>query len=139
MASPLAQRFIQQEERHFARATGARRAILHAIAAKEGHFTAEELSRGLPQVGRATVYRVLAHLLQEGSLCRVLLEEGTVHYQRGPELHHHHLVCQSCGGVQDITGCGVDEFVRGIAEQQGFQVTGHRLEIYGRCPACQRH
>ena len=121
----------------FPRATETRRAVLRAVASKEGHFTAEELCRELPQVGRATIYRTLAHLLREGTLCRVLLEGGTVHYRRGPELHHHHLVCQGCGEVQNITGCGVDSFVSGIAEQRGYEVVDHRLEIYGRCLNCQ--
>ncbi len=133
--SHRAQRLIEQEEQHFSRATRTRRTVLEAIAGKEDHFTAEELAKELSGVGRATVYRTLAHLVDEGTVCRVPVESGTV-YRLGPQTHHHHLICQVCGQVQDIAGCGVDEFVADIGAKWGFQVTGHRLEIYGRCRRC---
>ena len=132
----MAERLVQEIEERFPRSTAARQAVVQAIAAQEGHFSAEELCRALPGVGRATVYRALAFLQQEGIICRVVAD-GALHYRLGTERHHHHLVCVECGEVQDIAGCGVDDFVRTVASRFGYEPASHRLEIYGRCARCQ--
>jgi len=124
-------------EEGFVRRTPSRRAVLEAVASWRGHFSAEEVCRALPSVGRATVYRTLASLQQTGVLCRVFVEDGGLRYQLGESRHHHHLVCQACGAVQNISGCGVDDFVSTVAARFGYQPQGHRLEIYGQCPSCR--
>jgi Fur family ferric uptake transcriptional regulator len=125
-------------EEPFERRTPSRRAILDAVASWPGHFSAEELCKTVPKVGRATVYRALASLQKAGILCRVMVDNGSPRYQLGGSRHHHHLVCVDCGQVQDIVGCGVDDFVERVAGRFGYQPQGHRLEIYGRCAECQK-
>ena len=120
----------------FPRATGPRKTVVEAVVAWEGHFSAEELCRSLPQVGRATVYRTLASLQQEGVICRVMVDGRAPRYLLGGTRHHHHMVCTSCGAVQDIADCGVDDFVDTVADRFGYEPEGHRLEIYGRCSSC---
>lgn len=129
---------LQQAERVFQRRTGARRRILQAIASQRTQFSAEELCQQLPQVGRATVYRTLSRLVHEGLLCKVVLEENVLRYQVSPLDHHHHLVCVHCNTVQDIEACEVTDFVRQAAAETGYELLGHRLEVYGRCPRCAR-
>jgi Fur family ferric uptake transcriptional regulator len=124
-------------ERSFPRSTASRRAIIEAVAAWPGHFSAEEIARAVPGVSRATVYRTLASLQESGVVCRVPVEGGGLRYRLGEARHHHHLVCLGCGSVQDITGCGVDEFVQSIAGRFGYEPVDHRLEVYGRCAVCR--
>ncbi|MBI4329380.1 MAG: transcriptional repressor [Chloroflexi bacterium] len=128
---------VEEVQERFPRSTAARRAVIEAVLGKEGHFSAEEMCQEMRGVGRATVYRTLAALQEQGLVCRVLLEDGELRYRRSPESHHHHVVCVVCGQVQDITGCGVDDFVQAIAARFGYSVAGHRLEIYGRCGRCK--
>ncbi len=120
----------------FTRATGPRKTVVETVVAWEGHFSAEELCRSIPGVGRATVYRTLASLQQEGVICRLMINGRAPRYLLGGTQHHHHMVCNRCGSVQDITGCGVDDFVDAVAQQHGYQPDGHRLEIYGCCSLC---
>ena len=127
---------VAELEEAFERRTASRRAVLGTVVSWPGHFSAEDLCRDLPQVGRATVYRTLASLQQAGVLCRVMVESGAPRYMLGGTRHHHHLVCAGCGEVQDIAGCGVDDFVRTVADRFGYDLEGHRLEIYGRCTTC---
>ena len=109
---------------------------MRTIAERDRHFSAEELRKDVPGVGRATVYRGLNLLVDTGILCRVLLENGSLHYQLSHRGHHHHLICTSCGLSQDLLGCDIDELLTEKATQHEFQMDGHRLEVYGRCRRC---
>ncbi len=118
------------------RDTAPRRALVRTVAARDRHFSAEELRRELPQVGRATVYRSLNLLVEAGILCRVLLEDGSLHYQLSHRGHHHHLICTECGLSEDLLGCDIEGILKEKAAQHHFRPEGHRLEVYGRCRKC---
>ncbi|MDA1097179.1 MAG: transcriptional repressor [Chloroflexi bacterium] len=128
---------IGEAERSFQRSTSSRRSIMSAVSARSGHFSAEEIHRDTPGASRATVYRTLVRLQQLGVVCRVPVDGEGLRYRLGGTRHHHHLVCIECGDVQDITGCGVDDFVEVIAQRFDYEVASHRLEVYGRCGACR--
>ena len=119
------------------RDTSPRRTVIWAIAQKERHFTAEELRDQLPGVGRATVYRSLKLLVEAGALCRVLLEDGNLHYQLSHRGHHHHLLCVECGASEDLLGCHIEDQLENVAAAHNFEVSGHWLEVYGRCQSCR--
>ena len=124
------------EERGF-RSTSPRRALAAAIADQEHHFTAEALRKHLPpSLGRATVYRTLKILVEAGVICRVLLEDGDLHYQLSHHGHHHHLLCVHCGSSQDLTGCDIEDVLVSTTARHGFELSGHWLEVYGRCRDC---
>ena len=118
------------------RSTAPRQALVRTIAVKDSHFSAEELRKELPRVGRATVYRGLNLLVDTGILCRVLLEDGSLHYQLSHRGHHHHLICTQCGLSQDLLGCDIDAMLTEKATQHQFRMEDHRLEVYGRCQKC---
>ena len=118
------------------RSTEPRRALMRSVTAKDSHFTAEELREALPQVGRATVYRGLNLLVDTGILCRVLMEDGSLHYQLSHRGHHHHLICTRCGLSQDLIGCDIEGTLTEKTAQHQFQMEGHRLEVYGQCHNC---
>lgn len=108
-----------------------------AIGEQEHHFTAEGLRQKLPpKLGRATVYRTLKILVDAGVLCRVLLEDGDLHYQLSHHGHHHHLLCVHCGSSQDLMGCDIEEVLTTTSARHGFELSGHWLEVYGRCRNC---
>ncbi len=123
------------EERGY-RATSPRQAVVRAITGKDRHFTAEQLREQLPGVGRATIYRSLKLLVESGMLCRVLLEDGNLHYQLSQRGHHHHLLCVQCGASEDLLGCDIEGLLRQAAVSHQFELSGHWLEVYGRCQNC---
>ena len=136
-SNPLADQLLETLEDRGYRDTMPRRAVVQAIAGKDRHFTAEELREQLPGVGRATVFRALKLLVESGMVCRVLLEDGNLHYQVSHRGHHHHLLCVQCGASQDLVGCDIESPLQQVAVLHNFQVSGHWLEVYGRCQACQ--
>ena len=118
------------------RLTGQRLRLLDAITATPGHFTAEELRQQVPKVGRATIYRSLKLLVEARVLCRILLEDGNLHYQLSHRGHHHHLLCVECGVSQDLLGCDIQGVLEEVTSANQFQLSGHWLEVYGRCRSC---
>jgi Fe2+ or Zn2+ uptake regulation protein len=77
-------------------------------------------------------------LLQDLNIvCRVLLDDGTLHYRLSTGRHHHHLVCVECGRVEDFSQCDVESLVRDLQKATQYEVQAHWLEVYGRCHACR--
>jgi len=135
-SSSLATQLLETLEERGHRTTSPRRAVVNAIAGQNKHFTAEELRGQLPDVGRATIYRSLRLLVDSGVLCRVLLEEGDLHYQLSHQGHHHHLLCVECGSSQDLLGCDIEDLLQTVSSAHRFQLSGHWLEVYGKCHDC---
>src|SRR3989304_3281786 len=65
------------------------------------------------------------------------LGDGSLHYRVSRRGHHHHLVCVSCGNVQDLDECVVGDLVRELAASTEYEIEGHWLEFYGRCATCR--
>jgi Fe2+ or Zn2+ uptake regulation protein len=118
--------------------TAPRHRVIEWLASHDGNFTAEEMADALAAVGRATVYRTLKLLLDQGLVCKVVLGDGSVAYRMSHKVHHHHLVCLGCGATEDIGRCGVDDVIATVREATDYDVVGHRIEIYGICPDCKR-
>ncbi len=133
---PLVEDFLARLEEKDYRLTGTREEVARAVAQQGSHFTAEVLCEALPRVGRATVYRNVKLLVEMGFLCRVLMEDGELHYQVSHKGHHHHLICTYCGQSQDLLNCDFQGLLKEKASSQGFEVEGHTVELYGRCRTC---
>jgi Fur family ferric uptake transcriptional regulator len=88
-------------------------------------------------VGRATVFRTLKLLQEVGTVCQVVLDDGTLQYRLTPGGHHHHIVCSRCGAVNDFASCDIQGLLSEIADRTGYAIDAHRLEVYGRCAACR--
>jgi len=132
----LAEQLLETLEQQGYRSTSPRRAVAQVIANQGKHFTAEDLREKLPSLGRATIFRSLKLLVETGVLCRVLLEDGDLHYQLSHRGHHHHLLCVECGSSQ--LGCDIEKLLQQTSASHGFELSGHWLEVYGRCRSCSK-
>ena len=120
------------------RVTPPRRSVLAGILQQQGHFTVDDLLHRCRGAGRATVFRTIRLLTELGAVCRMLLDDGSLHYRLShPPQHHHHLVCTGCGKVQDLDDCAVSDLVRELSGSSGYEIEGHWLEFYGHCAACR--
>jgi Fur family ferric uptake transcriptional regulator len=122
------------------RLTEPRRALAALVADQDGHFTAAELvaeaGRRRLGVGRATVFRTLEVLETLGTIERLDLPDGEHAYVGCEPAHHHHVVCSRCGRTNEIRDADLRGVVRRVAQQTGYRVDEHRLELFGLCPAC---
>ncbi|MFL5674747.1 MAG: Fur family transcriptional regulator [Chloroflexota bacterium] len=132
--------YVSTLDRAGYRLTEPRRTLAALIADQTGHFTAAELvaearTRRLG-VGRATVFRTLEVLETLGAIERLDLPSGGHAYVACEPVHHHHVVCSSCGRSSEIDDAGLRSVVADVARDTGFRVDEHRLELFGLCPEC---
>ena len=104
-----------------------------AVTAQELHA---ELRAGGDAVGLTTVYRTLTALSDAG-LLDVFTRDGEQAFRRCGDVHHHHLVCETCNKVEELSADEVEEWVHHAAQRHGFTVTGHRADIFGICADCR--
>jgi Fe2+ or Zn2+ uptake regulation protein len=123
------------------RVTPQRLVIHDALRALDRHVTAEEVlaavSDRLPNVSAPTVYATLDLFEDLGLVRRIRLGGAAALYD--PRLDRHdHLVCSSCGRVEDIDG-GVDTAgaVR-AARRRGFHAERAEVLVSGLCEICAR-
>ncbi len=120
------------------RSTLSRRSIIHILEEKEDGFTAEEIGKELPSVGRATIFRTLKLLLDIGAICRLNLPDGAPKYSLSRVEHHHHTVCVMCGNVGEFRAATVERLMRTLSHEIPGVVVGHRIELYITCDRCSR-
>jgi len=122
--------------------TRARARVVAATLRRHSPFSAEEVAREVARagVGRATVFRTLDLLVSIGALARVHgVERGgrCVRYTPCAPAHHHHIVCRSCGRVEEVDLAGLDVRLAAIARTRGYASLGHTVEIAGICAECR--
>ena len=126
------------------RYTKGRRIVIGALAQADGPRSAAELSRVIgDSMPLSSLYRSLAVLEEAGVLAAHYSSPGLTRYELAEWLggHHHHLVCMTCGSVQDLEPNGSIErrlrsIVAEIASNASFTELNHALEIEGRCARC---
>ena len=106
------------------------------------HQSAEDIYRALlddgEEIGLATVYRVLTQFEAAGLVERHHFESGQAVFELNEKGHHDHIVCVSCGKVEEFFDEMIEKRQREVAAQKGYEVTEHSLTLYGKCPACQK-
>jgi Fur family transcriptional regulator, ferric uptake regulator len=144
LAQPLERDIEQRLASQGVRFTNGRRLVVNAIAVAEGPLTASEIHGSLRAVPLSSLYRSLGVLTDAGVLARHHGADESTRYELSELLtaHHHHLVCESCGSIIDVAATDaqeqrVDQLVDSLGAAAGFAVTGHRLEIEGRCASCR--
>ena len=105
------------------------------------HMTAEDVYKALlaegADIGLATVYRVLMQFEQAGLLTRSNFESGKSVFELNEGQHHDHLVCLTCGRVEEFLDPEIEQRQRAIAQDRGFELQEHALALYARCTKAQ--
>ncbi len=123
------------------RQTKARTAISAVLAKATAPMTAadvlDRVTKAGTSVDRVTVYRELAALVEMGAAQAVRLKGRALAFEAAHHGHHHHLVCEGCGRVEEIdVDHDLEALERKIAKRTGFSEVRHALEFYGRCAKC---
>ncbi|RBP98520.1 transcriptional repressor [Bifidobacterium aemilianum] len=121
------------------RQTRQKEAILEQLQRCPDFMSAHDLHRLLTEadahIGLATVYRQLNTLVEAGLVDTVRLNDQQVFRLCKDNAHHHHLICRHCGKTVEIEP--PERWVQGIAQEHGFIVSSHTVEVFGLCPDCQ--
>lgn len=126
------------------RITQQRQCIIEAVLkVAADRFTAydvwAEAKREQPDVGLDTIYRNLNLLQDLGFLTPIggVGKEGTRYELAGCD-HHHHLVCSRCGQTECIDYCPIDETLRELVRERGYDLIRHQLDLIGICRKCRQ-
>ncbi len=115
------------------------RVVVHrALRELDRHVTADELldavSERLPSVSLPTIYATL-ELLEELGMARRVQRAGTTLFDPRIEPHHH-LVCTSCGSVEDLDAAVDSAALERAAGRHGFAPERVEALVHGRCRDC---
>jgi Fur family transcriptional regulator, ferric uptake regulator len=123
------------------RRTLPRRVLLRILAATERPVSAQELFEQTDEdINPVTIYRTLNELTRLNLLTRTEFGEGFYRYEPAPgpsdTEHHHHVICDSCGTIDDFEGCMVEAMLEQTRLPENFQVASHTLTLHGTCGRC---
>ena len=124
------------------RLTKGREEIVRIIDETDGHFNPQTLYERLrdrgSKVSRASVYRTIPILVEQGVIIEVEKTEKHAHYEKVMgKAHHDHLICLGCGRTLEIYSPTLEMLQEEICQREGFRGVRHTLEIMGYCRECQ--
>jgi Fur family ferric uptake transcriptional regulator len=121
--------------------SAARTAILEVFATCTDHVSADELTslvrQRLPGVSLSTVYRTLNVLVGAKLATARAFGDSQTRFELAHPDHHDHLICTSCGRVVEFKDDEIERLQTAVARAQGFEVSTHKLELYGSCEGCR--
>lgn len=119
-----------------------RQLVLSSVKQLKNHPTADEVyqevQKSCPTVSRATVYRNLKLLAEEGEI-------RLRHISGSPERYdhicnnHYHLRCEQCGKVMDVEVPYMDSLDDEMRNKNDFLIRSHDLTFVGLCPQCAKN
>lgn len=116
--------------------TGQRRVIAQVLSRANDHPDVEELYRRSSEVDSkisiATVYRTVRLFEEAGFLDRLDFGDGRARYEEASDEHHDHLIDIQSGAIIEFHDEEVEELQRVIAKRHGYELIGHRMELYGK-------
>jgi len=116
------------------RMTEQRKIIARVLSASDDHPDAEELYRRTNKINQkislATVYRTLKLFNDNGILEKHEFKDGKSRYETIPTNHHDHLIDIETGDVIEFHDEEIEKLQERIADNLGYNIVNHRLEIY---------
>lgn len=126
------------------RYTPARRTLVELLHELERPHSIAELLDADPSMSQSSLYRNLGVLEQADVVRRLSGTDDVARFELAEDVtgdHHHHLVCTTCGTIEDIEVAvrveeAMHDAVDHAADERGFTTEFHRLELLGTCAGC---
>ncbi len=112
-----------------------RRIIARVVSDSKDHPNVDEVLRRVneinPKIGIATVYRTLKLMEEAKVITKHEFGTNKAHYEVEEEDDHHdHLIDVSTGKIHEFFNIELEELKEKIANNMGYELVGHRLELY---------
>lgn len=123
------------------RITPQRHAVLEFLLTSMTHPTADDIYKALeekfPNMSVATVYNNLRILREIGLVRELTYGDDSSRFDSNMN-DHYHIICEECGKIVDFHYPTLDE-IESLAEKvSGFNISHHRMELYGKCEDCSK-
>ncbi len=132
---------MDKKER-FRRMTNQRLVILEHLQESDKHLTVSQLYSAikpkLPKLSKATVYRNIKLLEEEGEVLSLDIGKKEKLYEAGRESHHH-FVCSNCQRIIEINLADIWQIKERVESKYSVEVESYQLIARGKCDFCSRH
>ena len=125
------------------RYTKNRRQLIEILLKTSKPITINQILESDSKLAQSSVYRNLAVLEQAGLVAKIITNDDYAHYELAEHIleHHHHIICTPCGEVLDFHLSQsieekLEESLQKIADEFGFSVDRHQLDLIGKCGKC---
>lgn len=121
-----------------------REVILETLYNSDEHLTPEALHKKIQEThpdlkaGIATIYRTLSLLENEEIVTSLSFGAQGKKYELGAKEHHDHMICTECGSITEFVDEAIEKRQHLIAEEYGFDMHDHSMQIYGICAKCRQ-
>ncbi len=119
--------------------TRQRKLIFEELRKVKSHPTVDMVydmvKKKMPRLSLGTVYRNLELLASEGKIQKLGIDNQRKRFD-GDISAHNHIICVNCGKVDDIF-INADVTLTSIENDIGYEITGHIVEFFGKCPECK--
>jgi len=139
----LLTRFKELLKKNAYKYTIQREVILETLYKSDEHLTPEALHQLIKEkfpelkTGIATVYRTLSLLEDSDMVTSLSFGSQGKKYELGAKEHHDHMICTQCGDITEFVDAAIEERQHRIADELGFKMQDHSMQIYGICKNCQ--
>lgn len=103
--------------------------------AEQHHLSAEDVYKALlaedTEIGLATVYRVLTQFETAGLVTRHRFDSGQALFELDTGDSHDHIICIKSGLVAEFKDEKLEERLREIADELGYELKDHSIVLYG--------
>lgn len=113
--------------------TRIRQELLHLLASSKQPLSVPQLIKNI-SANKTSLYRQLESLQKNKLVLETDFGDGKKHYELSSLGHHHHLICNSCGHIEDI--CFSEKLLLSQIKSP-FKIQTHHLEFFGLCANCQ--
>ncbi len=115
--------------------------LIYKLIKANHALSAVEIKKSLPEIDKATVYRIIARLVERSIIKEIFIDSNKSYYELVSQRHHHHIICKVCNKIIPIV---ISEKVEGniqnlenrINKELNFNITSHLLTFYGSCKGC---
>lgn len=132
-------KLLAQLKQHGYRLTKPRQELLTTLSSYP--LTVQQIHESLQKknirVDLASIYRSLELFVEMGIVHVIEFGEDKKRYEIvDHDNHHHHLLCNKCGTIEDIT-INESTLLTHIQTKSKFKIDHHHLEFFGLCQHCQ--
>ena len=123
--------------------TKSRLAILDILERSTQPVSAEQVYLELQEkkisANLSTVYRTLDTLTDKKLVAKIqIMGDNRALFEYNRMAHKHYLICLECKKITAIQTCPLGDYVKALAQETEYSISGHKLDIYGYCPDCQK-
>ena len=135
----VAARLRKDDQRY----TSKRRALVEVLQRAGRPLSMPSILDQSAGLAQSSVYRNLSVLEHANVVRRIVTTDDHASFELAEELgvHHHHLICSSCGAIEDFVipdrmERELDKALAGAARKHKFRSSGHTLDLFGTCQEC---